>query len=232
MSRTLLREALDNDTLKVLYDFRSRILTDRSANAVPLTLPSDADLDHTGLRCMSDSATFPLDMSGIDRFCVFFEVDAMQPVIDGNNRQLIAGLGLDSITTDNAWGIFQALDNTFRCYYNRVGTGQTGSYIAREHRNTRVFQSFLVDRLLPADSVIGYGDGHPEKNVIVFDNSFDDSSHFADALVRLMGNDSATIKANRGLLKLFGIIDFTGRTPYTSFDQSILYQQIRDREIF
>lgn len=229
MSRTLIQTARGIGKLELMFDFRGGNLLDQSGNGHTLTLPSDARLSRSGLRCMSTPATVSIDLSGVQNMGVFALVAGVQR--DTTDEQVIC-LHTTSFTAAGAFSIYQSSGNHLTStWQGSSGACQSLVTDGDIFRSDSHFISTHFDRRLSYESVKPYYRGiYAADPIYISDNNTNDGSGFADSTLHLMGAPS--LYRHQGLLQVFGIVDFgpDSDNQWGATDQALHYSQVRDRE--
>ena len=221
---TSIQQARADGSLIFFLDTRGGNTKDQSGNDHVITVPSNAVLNETGLRCHTTAATVSLDLSGTQNIYVFALVAEQQP--DSVNEQIIC-LHTTGTSEDGSFTLYQDTND----YLISSFKGSSGACQAVVTEDTTIAGSYFIsaqfDRRLTYETVKPYSRGiyKPDSGYTV-DSNLNDGSGFADSTFHLMAY-SASVLTHHGRLIAFGIIDMS-TTQLSATQQALLYSEIRN----
>lgn len=220
---TLIQQARAAGDLKIFFDFRGGQYTDQSGNNHTLTVPSDASLNETGLRCFAAPASVSLDLSGTQNFGVFYLVTECR--FNGDTQYIAEhSTQYNQSARTDGFLLYQTVTAP-PIFWGRTWISPTYTYdrIAFSAETDSVFVSNQFDRRLSYQMVKSYDRGILSSN-LTLDNNVNDGSGWGNYDLYLMGRSSGSF-IHQGRLQVFGIVDFS-TTQWTSTQQAQLYAEI------
>jgi len=94
--------------------------------------------------------------------------------------------------------------------------------------NQDIIYHATMDRRLSSNCVDFYLDGRNDNSIAQVDANTNDGSGFANSNLYIGGRGSTNDNIHQGLIKAFGIIDFTSGSTPMPLEHAALYADIRD----